>query len=74
MARDIFKEDPFKPVAEVADDAGNVWPEVAGIFLAFSLAGGGKWLAVMNDRSVRDITFVLVHRDIEHVSGAARIV
>jgi hypothetical protein len=37
MADDIFEEAPFWP--DFVNDPGDVWPEVAGIILAFSHAG-----------------------------------
>ncbi len=43
MARDVFKEDPFG--FDLANDPGNVWPEVAGVVFALSLSRGGKRLA-----------------------------
>ncbi|GAB1480114.1 hypothetical protein MASR2M74_26860 [Paracoccaceae bacterium] len=40
---DVFEKDPFR--AAFADDAGDVGPEVAGIFGATALSGGTEGLA-----------------------------
>ena len=43
MTGDVFEEDPFR--AAFADDAGDVGPEVAGIFGAAALSGRAEGLA-----------------------------
>ena len=43
MTGDVFEEDPFW--AALADDAGDVGPEVAGIVGATALSGGAERLA-----------------------------
>lgn len=43
MAGDVFEKDPFR--FNFSNDAGNVWPEVAGVVCAFALPSLGKRLA-----------------------------
>jgi hypothetical protein len=43
MTGDVFEETPSG--LNLRYDAGNFWPEVAGVILAFSLARAGKRLA-----------------------------
>nr|WP_245990303.1 hypothetical protein [Tabrizicola piscis] len=43
VAGDVFEEDPFG--GAFPDDAGNLWPEVAGVVGTLAFASGTKWLA-----------------------------
>ncbi len=43
MTGDVFEEDPFR--AAFADDAGDVWPEVAGIVRPAAFPGRAEGLA-----------------------------
>ncbi len=53
MPRDVFEKHPFW--FDLADDAGNVWPEVAGIVCAFALSRLGKRLAwVSGENGIND--------------------
>ncbi len=45
MARDVFEKDPFQPITEFADDAGDVGPEVARIICPLALSGHAERLA-----------------------------
>lgn len=53
MPHDVFEKHPFG--LDFPDDAGNVWPEVAGIIDAFALSRLGKRLAwVSGEDSIDD--------------------
>lgn len=56
MAGDILKKDPFKAVAKLVDDPGDVGPEVAGIVLALSLSRLGKRLAWVSGKQRVDLS------------------
>jgi hypothetical protein len=72
VSADVFEKDPSR--LDFADDAGNIGPQVPLVVLSLALPGRAERLTVVNDCPVRDVAFVLLHCDIEHVSGSAWLV
>jgi hypothetical protein len=56
VPRDILKEAPAQAVTKFNDDAGDVWPEVSRIVLAFSLSRLGKRLAWVSCKQGVDLS------------------
>jgi hypothetical protein len=54
VAGDVFEEDPCRMA--FGDDAGDVWPEVAGIICTTALSGRAEGLAGISGYAVRRIT------------------
>jgi hypothetical protein len=52
VSRDVFEKDPFG--IDFADDAGNVWPEVAFVICAFAISGGAERLAGISGKHCVD--------------------
>nr|WP_231376177.1 hypothetical protein [Magnetospirillum fulvum] len=55
MVGDVFEKDGAGP--HLPDDAGDVGPQVAGVFDAAPLAGGAEWLArIARSEDIHDAT------------------
>ena len=54
MSGDVFEEDPSQGRSKLSDAAGNVWPEVALVVFAVSLASMAEGLAGVSSEQCVD--------------------